>query len=309
MKLKFFGVIAVFILIGGLVSFTYDIEFAPSGAEDSEPCGEPLTYRFDEIDSRFAIDEQQLSEIMSEVEDLWATALNRDVLEYDPNGKVAIRLIYSEEQRRTEDEQSFAKQIDAKQERIKTQRQEFQRLADSYKKREKDFKEELSEYNQLAESYNELAEKWEGQKVSDGQMSKLNRMERQIKKLKPEINRKQENLEFLRKRTNRSSDELNQLIDEQNKLIDTYNKRFGGSMQFDQGQFVKRGNNESIRIYQFSDHSQLKVVLAHEAGHAMGLQHVKNPESIMYQMMGEQNIFDLELTSEDISAINKRCGK
>lgn len=308
-KLKFIGVISV-LIFGVLIAFNYDSDISPS-AKTAEPlpCAEPLTYRFGDIDSRYNITEKQLANIMKEVEDLWETALNRNLLKYHPDGKVAIRLIYSEEQRRTEDEQTFSKRIRMKQEQIDMQRREYQRLAENYKKREKDFKNTLSEYNQLADSYNETAEKWNGKDITDQQLSKLNEMERQIKELRPVMNQKQDKLESLRQQTNAKSEQLNSLVDEQNTLIDTYNDRFVGSMKFDQGQFVKDGNNESIRIFQFSDQSQLKTVLAHEAGHALGLQHVSNPKSIMYHMMGEQNIFNLALTDEDVAAIKRQCGK
>lgn len=309
MKLKFLGVISVFIFIGLLISFNYDLEFTPSGPGNSKPCGEPLTYRIGDIDSRFDITEQQLSEIMKEVEELWTKPLDRNLLEYDPNGKVTISLIYSEEQQRTEEEQRFAKRLKTMQVRVETYQQEYEQLAEKYKEREKDFKDELAKYNSLAESYNDLAEKWSGQNLSDNQLDKINKLERRIKEHKSVINRKQENLESLRQRTNAKSKQLNKLIDDQNELIDTYNARFGGSMQFDQGHFVKKGNDESIRIYQFANQSELKAVLAHETGHALGLGHVGNPESIMYHMMGKQNIFDLKLTQEDIAAIKKRCNQ
>jgi ElaB/YqjD/DUF883 family membrane-anchored ribosome-binding protein len=134
-------------------------------------------------------------------------------------------------------------------------------------------------------------------------------MEKQIKDLKSEINQMQDNLESLRKRTNTKSEELNKLVEDQNRMIATYNNRFGSSTKFDQGQYVKEGTNESIKIFQFADQSQLKTVLAHEAGHALGLQHVNNPKSVMYHMMGKQNMFNLKLTAEDIAAIKERCGK
>jgi predicted Zn-dependent protease len=48
-------------------------------------------------------------------------------------------------------------------------------------------------------------------------------------------------------------------------------------------------------------------VLAHEFGHALGLDHVEDPQAIMYYLMDKQNIKDLKLTTDDINALKKGC--
>lgn len=310
MKLKLLGVLSVLIFIGGLFLYNSDtVVSLPANSTVSNPCEEPLTYRFGDIDSRFNITEKELADIMQEVEALWSRALNQDLIDYHKEGKVVIQLIYSEEQQRTQDERSFSRRIEAKGEEIKVKKREYQRFSDQYKEKKKDFKNIVSQYDQLIDSYNERAQKWNGQDLSESQMTKLKEMEQEIKNLKSKVDRMRDNLESLRKQTNAKSKQLNKLARQQNEMIATYNKRFGNSTKFDQGQYVKKGESESIKIFQFGNQSQLKTVLAHEVGHALGLSHVNNPESVMYHMMGKQNIFDLELTDEDIAAIKEECGK
>lgn len=307
MDLKITGAIVVLLVVGGWLTLSQSSDFTTSNAGSVQPCGEPLTYRFGDIDSRFNITEKELADIMKKVEELWATALDKDLLDYQKEGKVTIHLIYSENQKRTEAERIFARRIESSQHEIETRKREYNLAVKRYQKRKKDFQFALNEYNNAVENYNVFAQKWSGKNVPAEVKNKIKRMKQEINRLKIALDREQRNLEVQRRKTNGKSQQLNQLIERQNRMVTEYNSKYTDSKKFDQGRYVKQGNSEQIKIFQFANHAQLKTVLAHEAGHAMGLSHVDNPESVMHEMMGKQNIFNLELTEEDIAAINNRC--
>lgn len=292
-----------------MFTLSYDHDFSlPGNSSPPSPCVEPLTYRFGDIDSRFNITKKQLADIMKEVETLWTTAMDRELLKYQENGRVVIKLIYSKEQKRMEDERAFSKRISVKKQQIEVMKREYKRLEKRFKERQADFKSTLADYNNLVKSYNnEISEYQKQGGISREQKDRLKETKRKISRLKREVNRKQKNLELLRKRTNAKSRQLNSLVEQQNKMIAKYNKRFGEPRKFDQGRYIRQGQNKQINIYQFANDAQLKTVLAHETGHAMGLGHVDNPKSIMHAMMDKQNIFNLTLTKEDISAIKEKC--
>ena len=274
-----------------------------------EPCEEPLTYKLGNIDSRYDINRNQLAEVMGKVEKLWSHALDKQILRYDPDGKVTIQLVYSEEQKRTENEWALSKRIREKNSETAKAQQKYNQLSSKFKSQRNKFKQLVSDYNNLIETYNNLRKKWRDEDIPHDIKQKLQTLKQQISQKETKVNRFQNNLEALRKKTNQQSRQLNQLIDKQNELIKQYNQTFSDPRKFDQGRYFKKGSQEIVRIFQFSNLSELKTVLAHEMGHALGLKHVENPESVMNYMMGKQNIFNLSLTKQDIAALKERCAK
>ena len=82
-----------------------------------------------------------------------------------------------------------------------------------------------------------------------------------------------------------------------------FNNQFGGTREFTQGDY----QGDHINVYQFRDRAELILVLAHELGHALQLDHVENPASIMYYLMGEQPP-ESRLSAEDLEAFAQTCG-
>ena len=311
MNLKIFDVLSVFLLLGGLLTFHYIPSSLQSNTQATsvEPCQEPLTYRIGDIDPRFDISSEEVIAIMDQVESLWATALDRPLLSYRQDGKVAIHLVYSDDQKRTEQEQAFSERLQTKEDRIATMRREYQRLKDNFDKQQQEYQQTLSTFNNRATAFNQLVKKWEGRKTPSKVVNRIKQMRNDISQMKAEVDRKRENLELIRNKTNATSRKLNRLVDQQNEMVATYNSRFSTTKKFNQGRYIRQGNHERINIFQFANKAQLKTVLAHESGHALGLNHVSNPESVMYRLMQQQNIFNLSLTDEDIEAIRTRCNQ
>ena len=245
---------------------------------------------------------------MRKVEELWESSLDRDLLNYSENGEVAIHLIYSEEQQRTAEERRLSERIQRNKRQVDMLEGELKRLKKSYQSRQQELKKSLSDYSAAVNTFNDTIEKWNKRGgVPQSEKSTIEQMRRKIDRLETEINRKEQNAEMVRRRANAKTDQINRLIQTQNRMVDAYNEQFGESRKFDQGRYIRNGEDQRINIYQFGNLAELKTVLAHESGHAFGLNHVENPKSVMYPVMAKQNIFNLSLSEEDLKAIRERC--
>lgn len=272
------------------------------------PCQQPLTYQIGTVDPKFDISARKLRKLMQEVEGLWQTARNQEVLNYSEDGRVTINLIFSEEQQQTKKERRLSRHIKNNKQRLTTLENEYQRLSQNYKRKKRELEHRISKYHQTVKNYNDTIKKWSSTGgIPQNKKPAIKDMKRQIERLAGDLRRKETNAETIRRRVNTKADRLNTLLDQQSSLIAKYNNEFGEPRKFDQGEYIREDTKERINIYQFSNQPSLKTVLAHEAGHALGIAHVDNPKSIMNATMDKQDIFDLALTEEDINALNKQC--
>lgn len=75
--------------------------------------------------------------------------------------------------------------------------------------------------------------------------------------------------------------------------------------EFEEGKYIRDKDGTRIYIYAFQDKTELMRTVIHEFGHALGLEHTENPESIMYRSNNTSQ--NLSLTKEDLAELAKVC--
>lgn len=296
------------ILIVGLatVLFLYDVD---NTSEKDNSCKLPLTYQIAEIDPRFGISEDEVKIALEESSSKWSQVINRSVAEYSDTGDIRVDLVYDNRQKLFDDEISFKEKIRTKEREIRSLESIHDRLNRKFTKEETNFKEQEKEFRTELDSFNDwVKERNENGGFLESEVSQYNNRKDEIELSRKRLQDRSNELNTLSNRLNEKVDELNTLIDEKNRLVDLYNDKFSGEKNFIQGQYKRNGNDETIVVYQFKDRRELRLVLAHEIGHALGIGHVSNNEAVMYDHTKDQNKEKLQLTEDDKNAIIDICG-
>jgi uncharacterized protein YukE len=302
-------------LIGSLIVLLLFLIFAlyPGFLEKSVrqmPCTEPVTYSIGEIDDRFLINPGYLKSILNEASLIWSEAAGRKLFQFaEEGGQIEIELVYGEQQQISDRERQFRSRINAMEHRIVRMEREYNRFSRRFEEKvaayQRDVQQldrEIRELNRWVQRINSRGGFTEPElREYENRKALIDRESRKIEYSETEIDRQGRNL-------NDRLDRLNTQIDEKNLLVEEYNQNFAGSNRFTQGEYIEDRSGRKIRIYHYTDSNELRLVLAHEMGHAMGIEHVSNPMSVMYHLMNGQNRQELKLTPQDIEALESVCG-
>lgn len=276
--------------------------------EHVNPCSVPVTYYIADIDPRFDITKPQLRRLLDAAGSLWSNAVNRNLFKYDSDGDVAVHLIYDERQQLIEEERGFTNAIQMERMKFERLHREYARSSEKYDEALEKYSSILEEYDEQVRIHNDEVQRWnsaggapedEKQRIQ-GREEELTRMRAELLISQNEVNRTGKQLEEI-------TDRLNEISYRKDGMIVEYNEQFAGEYRFNQGEYMYIGDDRRINIYHYKSLNHLRLVLAHELGHALGLGHVETPSSVMYPVVESVNTSELRLTMDDITAIQTRC--
>lgn len=235
--------------------------------ERTRPCVEPIAYAIGSVDPRFEISTERVIADAKVAENIWNTAAGKPVLVYDPQAKLKINFVYDEREAAAK----LGQRIASWQSRLRLERSAIDDLQAAYLRAE-------SSYNEAVRAYN---------------------ARRGIETL----SQQRAALLLQRADVDRRVAAYNRDIAAFNAEVAEYNKTAGRT--FEEGQYVRDKSGERITIFQFIDATQLQRVLAHEFGHAIGLGHNEDADSIMFAKNESGN---LAPTAADLLALRALCG-
>jgi hypothetical protein len=268
-------------------------------------CAQSLRYSIGAFDSRFGITKSEFTKIAEEASSMWTRAAGKPLFFYDPNASFKVNLIYDERQARTDEYTKIKLVLEVSESSFKSVEYEYKYLIADYDNKNAAYAAEIKKFDADLVAYNKDVDYWNVHGgAPETQYNDLQTRKAALGKRSQSIGADRNELNSLGRRINILADQGNSLASNYNDTVSTYNQKFGTTTEFDQG--IYHGNE--IDVYEFKEMSDLRMVLAHEFGHALGIDHVSDPHSIMYYFMGEQNLNHLAPSADDITALSKRCG-
>lgn len=293
---KILSQLLLIVVLAGVGYYTY--------GQYANKCSEPLAYSIGNFDPRFGISEQDFIKLAENTESVWESSTNKDLFVYDPSASFKINLIFDDRQQNTIDEQNKRSEIDTNEQKYRQKVADYDAALAAHNLANQQYEADLNAYDQRLKEYNAKVDYWN--KNGGAPASDYN----QLQKEKTALQKESARLETVRQSLNQKVAELNQEAAEINIMaqnlhldVNAYNGKFGTSREFDQGNYT----GKEINIFQFSGVDDLRLVLAHEMGHALGMDHVDDPQAIMYYLMDQQNIKNLQPAPADLAAIKKSC--
>lgn len=269
----------------------------------THPLDTRLRYRIGEVDPRFNMTKEQVQNLAQQATEIWHSGTLQNLFVYDPHAQLTINLIYDQRQAESTARSQELKILENTQHYTQGEKQRIQQLHAELNiaNRELDiqksnYQSKLDQYNQLVNTLNQTQQNLDASErfQLDQQKNQLIIEQEQLRQQLETYNQKVYDL-------NNQVQQLNSVNHQFNQSVDQFNMRFQ-PRQFDKGVF----DGKSINIYEFQSDADLRVTIAHELGHALGLAHNNDPKALMYPMMKEQDIQNFHLSASDLAMLNSR---
>lgn len=275
------------------------------------------------------ITQDELIFMIKEIETLFETKLQTNIFDYSTNGK-PIDILYVSSSKLENDIARKIDNLNEKKNKIEELKSFFPPKKEEISQKQLILNEHIFITNQKIEDLNSYVREINSKKtVSKDEYVKI---QNYIKLKKDEINKElnkkitlQNDLTIALNSHNQKVIIYNNLINDINRLsneiesmgrnVKKINGRTFGLQEitlktyFKDGQEIQeksiKNSMNKIEIYGFDSKEQLKVVLAHEIAHLVGVPHLEVKDALMNPILQENQIKELNLTKDDIENFRK----
>ncbi len=242
-------------------------------------CDSPIHYRIDTVDPKFNLSRDEFISDVNQAAKLWEIPIGKNLFISGSKAELSVNLIFDERQ-------SLTNQINQLESQVQTNKLDLAPQVNEYKNQSLQFEAKLQAFKKEVEEWNS-----KGGAPEDV----YNKLSRQQKDLQAEASR----LNEMARSLNISTRNYNSQVGQLNQTIRTFNQDL--TSRPEEGIF--KGPENRIEIYFDISHQELVHTLAHELGHALGLDHISNPKAIMYYKTNQI----IQASDDDIAALNYLC--
>ncbi len=271
------------------------------------PCTVPITYSIGTIDSRFDMATSSLVAALETAEGVWETKHDRALFRYaEEGGVVKVNLVYDDRQATFEKLRSLGVVISNTKASYEEAETEYRRLRAAYQSKRQQFEVQNEAFRSDVAAYEAEVRRVNARGGARGEEYA------QLQAQKAALDSRHTALLASEKSLNAEVASLNDMVATLNRLAarvnadaSVYNDTADDNgEEFEEAEYKSAAGKAEINVYEFDTRARLERVLAHELGHALGLDHVEGEASIMYRLNQSGN---KEATAEDIAEMHRVC--
>ncbi len=279
----------IWIIAALVFLIAFFVVFTPQGKALMEkvvyysPCDTSIAYSIGSIDSRFNVTSDELLTDAKAAANIWNTTQNKQLFVYDSNSTFTINMVY-------DSRQALTSEITQLNSDLKQKQGDIDPKIAAFKKKQEDFEVKVNQLNQQIQYWNSRGG------APKEEYDKLVSSQRELQVEAKSLNEEAQSLGQSTQEYNLNAQKLNQTIDNYKQVL---------QFRPEEGLYEQEGAKRKISIYIDISKDEFLHTLTHEFGHALGLDHIDNENSIMYP----QTTTVLQPSSEDTAALNEICKK
>ncbi|KXZ69125.1 matrixin family metalloprotease [Acinetobacter venetianus] len=258
----------------------------------------PLRYRIADLDPRLNITKQQVIELTKQATEIWAKDTGQQYFVYDPKASFVIHLVFDQRQMRSMKRAENLKQIEKDQNNWDLQNQKMQMLKEKLLAYDTQIQLQNIQYQTLLENYRKNVERSKSLFQRKSLAFELKKQAAELELRRKQLNQLIAKQQLKQKQFNSQKKYVEILTEQLTTSVVEFNQVFKPQI-LHKGQF----DENQIFIFEFSSLEDLRLTLAHEFGHALGLKHTHDPRSLMYPRIKDQDAKHFELTDTDLSLL------